>query len=85
MGYTTEWYDKECRSIRYPGIELTNNLSEQELGESVIYRKIIGAFRSKEGPTYYERLASLFATWQLQGLDVQVEPMRMLISNPCQS
>ncbi len=76
-----EWFT--C--IRYLGIEPTNNLSEQGLRESVIYRKIIGAFRSKEGPTYYERLASLFATWQMRGLDVQIELRRMLISNLCQS
>jgi hypothetical protein len=76
-----EWFT--C--VRYSGIEPTNNLSEQGLRESVIYRKMIGAFRSKEGPTYYERLASLFATWQMRGLDVQVELRKMLISNLCQS
>ena len=76
-----EWFT--C--VRYPGIEPTNNLSEQGLRESVIYRKIIGAFRSKEGPTYYERLASLLATWQMRGLDVQMELRKMLISNLCQS
>ena len=83
--YITNHFDQWFTCVRYPGIEPTNNLSEQGLRESVIYRKIIGAFRSNEGPTYYERLASLFATWQMRGLDAQVELRRMLLSNLCQS
>ena len=83
--YITNHFDQWFTCVRYPGIEPTNNFSEQGLRESVIYRKIIGAFRSKEGPTYYERLASLFATWQMRELDVQVELRKMLISNLCQS
>ena len=82
--YITNHFSQWFTCIRYPGIEPTNNLSEQGLRESVIYRKIIGAFRSKEGPTYYERLASLFATWQMRGLDAQAELRRMLLSNLCQ-
>ncbi len=34
---------------------------------------------------YYERLASLFATWQMRGLDVQMELRQMLIKNLCLS
>ena len=83
--YITNHFDQWFTCVRYPGIEPTNNLSEQGLRESVIYRKIIGAFRSKEGPTYYERLASLFATWQMQGLDAHVELRRILLLNLCQS
>ena len=83
--YITNHFSEWFTCIRYLGIEPTNNLSEQGLRESVIYRKIIGAFRSKEGPKYYERLASLFATWQLRGLDVQAELKRILIANLCQS
>ncbi len=83
--YITNHFDQWFTCVRYPDIEPTNNLSEQGLRESVIYRKIIGAFRSKEGPTYYERLASLFATWQMQGLDAHVELRRILLSNLCQS
>lgn len=71
--------------VRCPDVEPTNNLAEQGIRESVLYRKIIGAFRSVEGAGYYERLASLFATWQLKGLDVQVELRRMLITNLCLS
>ena len=83
--YITNHFDQWFTCVRYPGIEPTNNLSEQGLRESVIYRKIIGAFRSKDGPKYYERLASLFATWQMRGIDAQVELRKMLISNLCQS
>jgi hypothetical protein len=50
-----------------------------------MYRKIIGAFGSVDGAAYYERLASLFATWQKRGLDLQVELKRMLTSNLCLS
>ncbi|EQD30519.1 Transposase IS66 [mine drainage metagenome] len=83
--YITNHFGQWLTCVRYPGIEPTNNLSEQGLRESVVYRRIIGAFRSKEGPTYYERLASMFATWQMRGLDVQAELRKMLISNLCQS
>ena len=81
--YIDNHFDQWLNCIRYPDIEPTNNLAEQAIRESVLYRKIIGAFRSKDGPKYYERLASLFATWQLRGLDMQVELRRMLTSNLC--
>ena len=81
--YTDNHFDQWLNCVRYPSIEPTNNLAEQAIRESVLYRKIIGAFRSKDGPKYYERLASLFATWQLRGLDMQVELRRMLTSNLC--
>ncbi len=83
--YITNHFGQWLTCVRYPGIEPTNNLSEQGLRESVVYRKIIGGFRSKEGPTYYERLASMFATWQMRGLDIQTELRKMLISNLCLS
>jgi len=81
--YIDNHFDQWLNCVRYPDIEPTNNLAEQAIRESVMYRKIIGAFRSKDGPKYYERLASLFATWQLRGLDMQVELRRMLTSNLC--
>jgi transposase len=83
--YIDNHFDQWLNCVRFPDIEPTNNLAEQSIRESVMYRKIIGAFRSIEGAAYYERLASLFATWQLRGLDVQQELRRMLISNLCQS
>ncbi len=83
--YINNHFGQWFTCVRYSGIEPTNNLSEQGLRESVIYRKVIGAFRSVEGGKYYERLASLFATWQRRGLDIQTELRKVLISNLCQS
>lgn len=41
------------RSLRYPGMEPTNNLGEQAMREQVIIRKIIGCFRSEKRKVYY--------------------------------
>ena len=57
------WYT--C--ILYPGMEPTNNLGEQAIREHVIMRKIIGCFRSENGAENYQYIASLLATWKLQG------------------
>ena len=57
------WYT--C--LLYPGMEPTNNLGEQAIREHVIIRKIIGCFRSENGAENYQYIASLLATWKLQG------------------
>jgi transposase len=44
-----------------------NNLGEQAMREQVIMRKIIGCFRSEKGAENYQYIASLLATWRLQG------------------
>ena len=69
--------------IKFNNVEPTNNLAEQAIRETVIVRKIIGAFRSTKGPQTYETLASLIATWQLQQLDIKKELHRMLTTNLC--
>lgn len=69
--------------IKIEGIEPTNNFAEQALRESVIVRKIIGAFRSETGKENYESLASVIASWQLQKLDLKVKLKQMLINNLC--
>lgn len=69
--------------IKIEGIEPTNNFAEQSLRESVVVRKIIGAFRSETGKENYETLASVIASWQLKGLDLKVELKQMLIKNLC--
>jgi hypothetical protein len=51
----------------YPGMEPTNNLGEQAMREHVIIRKIIGTFRSENGSVNYQYIASMLATWELQG------------------
>ena len=69
--------------IKIEGIEPTNNFAERALRESVLVRKIIGAFRSETGKENYETLASVIASWQLKGLDLKVELKQMLIKNIC--
>jgi transposase len=69
--------------IRLAGVEPTNNFAEQAIRETVLVRKIIGAFRSVTGTRVYEVLASLLATWQFQKLDVRKELERMLRANLC--
>lgn len=69
--------------IKIAGIHPTNNYAEQAIRETVLVRKIIGAFRSIKGTKTYETLASLIATWQLQKLDVKKELTRMLSANLC--
>lgn len=69
--------------IRVAGVQPTNNYAEQSIRETVLVRKIIGAFRSVKGTETYETLASLIATWQLQKLDIKKELARMLSANLC--
>jgi len=69
--------------IKIAGVQPTNNYAEQAIRETVLVRKIIGAFRSVKGTKTYETLASLIATWQLQKLDIKKELTRMLSSNLC--
>jgi len=69
-----DWYT--C--LLYPGMEQTNNLSEQ-----VLIRKIIGTFRSKKGAEYYQYIASLVATWRLQGKDIYNELQTLLAQELC--
>jgi transposase len=69
--------------IKIEGIEPTNNFAEQALRESVVVRKIIGAFRSETGKDNYESLASVIASWQLKGGDLKMELKQMLIKNLC--
>ena len=57
--------------VKYEGIEPTNNFAEQAIRETVIVRRIIGAFRSENGKQNYETLASLLSSWQLNNLDIK--------------
>jgi hypothetical protein len=69
--------------IKLTGVQPTNNYAEQAIRETVLVRKIIGAFRSEKGTKTYETLASLIATWQIQKLDIKKELYRMLTANLC--
>lgn len=69
--------------VKIAGVQPTNNYAEQAIRETVLVRKIIGAFRSEKGTKTYETLASLIATWQMQKLDIKKELHRMLTANLC--
>ena len=69
--------------IKIVGVRPTNNYAEQAIRETVLVRKIIGAFRSETGTKTYETPASLIATWQLQKLNVKEELTKMLSANLC--
>ncbi len=69
--------------IKFVGVQPINNYAEQAIRETVLVRKIIGAFRSIKGTKTYETLASLIATWQYQKLDIKKELQRVLSVNLC--
>ena len=67
--------------IKYEDVEPTNNYAEQAIRETVIIRKIIGAFRSESGPEEYSKLASLLATWKIRSLNICSKLKDMLIKH----
>ncbi len=69
--------------IKFKGVEPTNNYAEQAIRETVIVRKIIGAFRSEGGTKVYEKLALLLATGRFQHKNLKLELQRMLSANLC--
>ncbi len=69
--------------VKIEGVEPTNNFAERAIRETVVVRKIIGAFRSETGKENYEALASLIASWQLKNLNLKVELKNMLVKNLC--
>jgi len=75
------WYT--C--LLYPGMEPTNNLGEQAMREHVIMRKIIGCFRSENGAENYQYIASLLATYRLQGKNGFEELEKILRLELCMS
>lgn len=75
------WYT--C--LLHPGMQPTNNLGEQAIREHVVMRKIIGTFRSERGSENYQYIASMFATWRLQGKNVFDELEKLLRRELCLS
>ncbi len=69
--------------VKIEGIEPTNNFAEQAIRETVMVRKIIGAFRSETGKQNYEILASLISTWKLKDKDIADELRQMMIRKLC--
>jgi len=74
-----QWYT--C--VLHPGMEPTNNLGEQAMREHVIMRKIIGCFRSENGYQNYQYIASLLASWKLQGKNIFEELDKLLVGELC--
>ena len=71
--------------LLYPGMQPTNNLAEQTIREHVIMRKIIGTFRSEKFCDNYQYIASLLATWKLQGKNMSEELEKILRRELCYS
>jgi hypothetical protein len=74
-----QWYT--C--LLYPGMEPTNNLGEQVMREHVIYRKIIGCFRSVHGSQSYQYISSLLASWRLQDKNMFEELEIVVVRELC--
>jgi hypothetical protein len=55
----------------------------QAIREHVIVRKIIGTFRSEKGSENYQCIASLLATWRLQGKNMSEELEKLLRRELC--
>lgn len=70
IGYIENNLENWFTCIRFNNVEPTNNWAEQAIRETVVVRKIIGAFRSEEGPEHYSILASLIATWKMRGENI---------------
>jgi transposase len=71
--------------LLHPGMQPTNNLAEQAIREHVIQRKIIGCFRSERGAENYSHIASVLATWRLQGKNVSEKLENLLRQELCLS
>lgn len=65
--------------IRYENVEPTNNYAEQAIRETVIVRKIIGAFRSEQGTEEYSILASLLASWKIRSQNICIKLREVLM------
>jgi len=63
-----------------PAVPPTNNAAERSLRHLVVSRKISGGTRSAQGTQTKLRLASLFTTWRLRGLDPFLACRDMLMS-----
>jgi transposase len=81
--YVNFHIDSWFTCVKFAGVQPTNNYAEQAIRETVLVRKIVGAFRSEKGTKTYETLASLIASWQIQHLDLKKELHRMLTTNLC--
>jgi len=66
--------------VEHEGVEPTNNIAERALRELIVIRKIIGTLRCERGADNRAALASMFATWKLEGKSPQAELLAALRS-----
>jgi transposase len=67
--------------VAQPEVPPDNNAAERSLRHLVTARKISGGTRSAQGTATKMTLASLFATWRLQGLNPLTQS-RLLLTSP---
>ena len=85
VGYIKNGLGNWHTCLLYPGMDPTNNLAEQAIREHVLVRKIIGTFHSEKGSENYQYIASLLATWRLQGKNGFEEMEQVLRKELCLS
>lgn len=73
--------DELFQFVQRPNVPADNNLAERSIRPLVVTRKVSGGSRSPKGSTTRMGLASLFATWQAQGLHVLAQ-CRLVLSQP---
>ena len=64
-----------------PAVPADNNAAERNLRSLVVQRKISGGTRSPQGSSTVMTLASLFGTWQAQGIN-SFTALRQLLTSP---
>jgi transposase len=69
IGKISNGFDYWFTFIIHPGVEPTNNRAERALREHVILRKIVGTLRNGKGTAIHERIMTVLATWEQQGLN----------------
>jgi len=74
--------DELFQFVLRDGVSADNNLAERMLRPLVVIRKISGGTRSDKGTETRLGLASLFATWQVRGLNPFVECLKLLSHSP---
>jgi transposase len=73
--------DELFQFVLVAGLAADNNLAERSLRPLVVARKISGGSRSSQGSQTRMTLASLFATWQVRGLDPLQQCLQLISPN----
>ena len=71
--------DEMFQFVLIPGLSADNNLAERSVRPLVVIRKISGGSRSEKGSKTRMTLSSLFATWQVRGINPFSECLKILI------